>query len=140
MGNKNPVATESERDLTGRELDALIARQVFGVTKIFYPRNYKSGEDVWGSVNDPHFIKSGKSPRTHMIDAKPVPYFSTDIAAAMEVVEKLRTAGWSFACTLYEGKLPYASFCKLTAASSRNAEAKSLPEAICLAALQTTKQ
>lgn len=55
---------------------------------------------------------------------------------AMEVVEKMRADGWSFACTLYEGKLPYASFCKGTAASSKNAEAESLPEAICQAALK----
>lgn len=65
---------------------------------------------------------------------------STDIAAAMEIVEKLRGDGWSFACTLYEGKLPYASFCKGTAASSRHAEAESLTEAICLAALECVKE
>lgn len=69
-----------------------------------------------------------------------LPDFSGDIAAAMEVVEKMRVGGWSFACTLYEGKLPYASFCKLTAASSRNAEADSLPEAICRAALEAVKE
>lgn len=65
--------------------------------------------------------------------------FSSDISAAMEVVEKMRSDGWSFACTLYEGQLPYASFCKRTVASSRNAEADSLPEAICRAALAALK-
>lgn len=62
-----------------------------------------------------------------------------DMNDAMEVVDKMREQGWSFACTLYEGKLPYASFCKGTAASSRNAEASTLPEAICLAALRAVE-
>jgi len=64
-----------------------------------------------------------------------VPPYATKIEAAMQVVEKMREQGWSFACTLYEGKLPYASFCKGTAKSSRNAEADALAEAICRAAL-----
>lgn len=68
------------------------------------------------------------------------PRYSTDITAAMTVVEKMRERGWSFACTLYEGKLPYASFCKRTAASSRNAEANTLPLAICRAALSAVSE
>jgi len=64
---------------------------------------------------------------------------SESIKAAMQVVEKMREQGWSFACTLYEGKLPYASFCKGTARSSRNADADTLPLAICRAALATVK-
>lgn len=64
--------------------------------------------------------------------------FSSDILLAMRVVEKLRSEGFSFACTIYQGHLPYASFCKGTAASSRNAEADTLPEAICRAALKAT--
>jgi hypothetical protein len=69
-----------------------------------------------------------------------VPFYSTNFSAAMEVVEKMREQGWSFACTLYEGKPPYASFCKRTVASSRNAEAESLPRAICEAALKAMTQ
>jgi hypothetical protein len=68
------------------------------------------------------------------------PNYSGEIRLAFEVVEKMRERGWSFACTLYEGRLPYASFCKMTAVSSRNAEAESLPEAICLAALEAVKE
>lgn len=66
-----------------------------------------------------------------------LPAYSDNFADAMMVVEKMRERGWSFACTLYEGKLPYASFCRRTASSSRNAEAESLPRAICVAALAT---
>lgn len=65
---------------------------------------------------------------------------TTQIKTAMEVVKKMREQGWSFACTLYEGKLPYASFCKGTAASSKNAEAATLPEAICRAALAAVSE
>lgn len=64
----------------------------------------------------------------------------TDIVAAMAVVEKMLGENWSFACTLYKGKLPYASFCRMTAATSRNAEAESLSTAICLAALKAVNR
>ena len=118
-----------------RELDVEVAEKVMGITKIFSPSDYKGSEDCFVCGEDIAYIPSGKSPRTHMIDALAIRRFSSEIAAAMEVVEKLRADGWSFACTLYEGKLPYASFCKGTAKSSRNAEAGALSEAICRAAL-----
>src|SRR5688500_14998111 len=121
--------------LSGRELSKAVAEKVFGISKIFTPADCASGSMYFGPSREYAYIPSGKSPRTHMIDAKPVPYFSESIEAAMQIVEKMREQGWSFACTLYEGKLPYASFCKGTVKSSRNAEADSLPTAICLAAL-----
>lgn len=100
-------------ELTDRELDALVAEKVAG----------------WDAGA---MLRTGnpKVPTAYSL-----PHYSTDILFAFRVVEKMRGLGWSFACTLYEGKLPYASFCKLTVASSRNAEAESLPRAICEAAL-----
>lgn len=102
-------------ELSDRELDERIAREVVG---------WDAGAML--ATNDP------KVPTAYSL-----PHYSTDIRFAFKVVERMRGLGWSFACTLYEGKLPYASFCKMTAASSRNAEAESLPRAICLAALST---
>lgn len=68
-----------------------------------------------------------------------LPSYSHKIASTMTIVEKMRDQGWSFACTWYKGKLPYASFCKGTAASSKNAEAETLPLAICKAALKAAE-
>lgn len=108
--------------LVGRALDAVVAERVMG-WRIDDPE-----EDAW--VKDANTL-SGRTFGAHVSEWSP----STDIAAAMEVVEKMRADGWSFASTLYEGQLPYASFCKGTAKSSRNAQATTLPEAICRAAL-----
>lgn len=65
----------------GRELDALIAEKVMGC-KILYVGTV-SGEKPWGCgcLNEIHSIGDG--------DAE-LKEFSTDIAAAWEVVEKLR--------------------------------------------------
>lgn len=86
--------------------------------------------------DEAEWLKALRTGFTHKKDGQDwsPPRYSESIEAAMLVVEKMRSNGWSFACTLYEGKLPYASFCKRTVASSRNAEADSLPEAICRAA------
>lgn len=68
-----------------------------------------------------------------------VPPYSRKIDAAFKVVGKMRSDHWSFASTMYENELPYASFCRGTATSSKNAEAPTLPEAICRAALKATE-
>lgn len=114
--------------LADRELDAAVAERVMEWQR---GRNSQTpGRVIWFNTNDDRLeVAIGDSGWIGCW--RP----SRDIAAAMEVVEKMRNDGWSFACTLYEGKLPYASFCKRTAASSRNAEASTLPEAICRAAL-----
>lgn len=111
-----------EQGLAGseRSLDALVAEQVMGWQR-------QPGYNYWMTFPE------GGTFELHKLIANWHP--STSIADAMEVVEKMREQGWSFACTLYEAKLPYASFCKQTATSSRNAEASTLPEAICKAAL-----
>src|SRR5512147_2790096 len=78
-----------------RELDAEVAEKVMGIRKIFRPCDIKSAsESYFGSPTDYVYIPSGKPPRTHMIDAKLVPHYSTNISAAMEVVEKMQEAGY----------------------------------------------
>lgn len=133
---------DSNKELAGRELDAAIAERVMGRRVVWFDR-LDSHDGEWS--------QSGPLETKEECRFRPVAYWqnqegqslwevrkwspSDSISAAMEVVEKMNADGWSFACTLYEGKLPYASFCKRTAASSRNAEAESLPVAICRAAL-----
>jgi hypothetical protein len=152
-------STESRQIVkTGRELDAAVAERVMGwvwMSRInegsawLFPPDSKDvdtgktgifGEPIFtrsywpyshGSIVGPLTTYDGVSRKSESYE----PHYSESIEAAMQVVEKMREQGWSFACTLYEGKLPYASFCKGTVATSRNAEADSLPEAICRAAL-----
>lgn len=111
--------------LSGRDLDAAVAERVFS----------------WERMPNATALApyAYKRPDGHVVHPYSAPNYSESIETAMQVVDKMRAQGWSFACTLYEGKLPYASFCKGTAASSRNAEAESLPEAICRAALKAVK-
>lgn len=125
-----------------RELDAQIAEKVMRLKirlgsptlpELRIEGGWKAPDD-WLLLNDDGSVKQGIALPGGPVRLT-VPHYSTNISAAMKAVEKMRADGWSFACTLYEGKLPYASFCKGTAASSRNAEADSLPEAICKAAL-----
>lgn len=144
--------------MSDRELDALVAEKVMSLRLLGVVPCVQDPEDgswdtpydkeLHGTALQPIYLKpnycgcqfkqvedvdySGHSASCVSV----VPFYSTDIRAVMKVVEKMRADGWSFACTLYEGELPYASFCKRTAVSSRNAEAKTLPEAICRAALK----
>ena len=78
----------------GRELDALVLELVFGFPrkKLFPPEYWEEG------IDEPfahyYYIPSGKPKRTHMIDARMVPSFSMDIAAAWQVLEKIHKLGW----------------------------------------------
>lgn len=80
-------------ELPDRELDVKIAQDVFGIKKIFKPSEFKSANDAFWGSEEPSFIPSGKSPRTHMIDARPVPYFSSQIEAAMQVEDRIVELG-----------------------------------------------
>ena len=63
----------------GRELDALVAERVMGWTRVVRAR-----ETLWQSP------KAGTWP----IVASRLPHYSTDIAAAWQVVERMRADGW----------------------------------------------
>lgn len=81
-----PKVTDVNELQAGRDVDIEILVRVFGFNreKIFY-------EDYDTDKEHPMFIPSGKSRRTHMIDAVEVPYFSKRIDGAMNVAEKLKT-------------------------------------------------
>lgn len=108
-------------------LDAQVAKKVLG---------WYRDPGRRGPLSDWHEPKCGGDGRCAPSCGFALRAYSAEIAAAFLVVEKMRADGWSFACTLYEGELPYASFCKGTVISSRNAQAKTLSEAICRAALK----
>lgn len=146
-----------KEELSGRDLDAMVAGGVMGLQVLgVVPCEYDFEDGSWDAPYDqtargtlqPIYLKPNycgcEFRRAGEVDysghsaacVSVVPFFSSSIEVAMKVVEKMREMGWSFACTLYEGHLPYASFCKQTVASSRNAEAQTLTEAICRAALK----
>ena len=104
----------SKKDLEpGRELDALIAEKVMGI---------KEGQ----------VFQTSKGSYSY----KPYPYYSTDIAAAWEVVEKL-SAVWSFELETYRDNSircffrqhDHQELCVMQFSNSA-------PHAICLAALK----
>lgn len=73
--------------VAGRELDALVAEKVFKI-KVAYPLMDGEEEDR----QFPYYVPSGKPWRTHGgCDGVPLPQFSTSIAAAWEVVERIKS-------------------------------------------------
>ena len=74
-------STTEQRELTaGRELDVLVAEKVMGADpKTIH--TYRSKASFW--------IDGA------WVDVPPVPHYSTDIAAAWEVVEKMNERGYS---------------------------------------------
>jgi hypothetical protein len=99
----------------GRELDALVAEKVMGCL---------SGVSVLDDGRHCLWINR------HWVDLLP---YSTDIAAAWEVVEKLTRSGWYF-----ELRAPnyLASFFRGIDSHCESIEAPTAPHAICLAALK----
>jgi hypothetical protein len=121
----------------GNELDVCILEKVFGfpAKKVFKP--YEESEWLY-------FIPSGKPRRTHMIDAKPVPRFSRDIAAAWQVVERMHKQGfWCQMRTPFEADDASDFWAGFTPHSTTGwngrpdywTQATTMPHAICLAAL-----
>jgi hypothetical protein len=120
----------------GRDLDILIAQQIFKVKKIYYA-------DWDAEKHSPLYIPSGKPWRTHHIDARPVPQFSTNIAAAWQVVERMHDLGWWLDANAYfsDDAGCNAGFTPKNTTGwngrpDHAANAPTLPHAICLAALK----
>jgi hypothetical protein len=89
--------------LNNRELDLTILRNIFGVKKVYYK--------AWDEQKEflPEYILSGKPIKTHLIDAKPIPCFSTDPNACyilkLHMVKKYH---WEIKSPFYEGQLWFA--------------------------------
>ena len=119
-------------EMSPRERDMLVAEKVFGWKgEVFY-------ED-WDELKEfPNMIPSGKPRKTHAIDAKPVPSFTTHISAAKDVVEKMviydayKKDGfhyWRFSTSTYMEERSRWGF-------GQFARSKSICDDICLAALE----
>lgn len=132
---------ETTEILANRETDKLIAEKIFGIKKIFCP----SDVDELGYMNtsdDYHFIPSGKPPRTHLIDAQRIPNYSTDIAAAWQIVEQMSASTKEFWTLNYFSTGATVEFFyeggrdRLWQVGNHEADAEDMPLAICRAALK----
>lgn len=108
----------------GRELDTLVAEKVM--------------ENHWCQLMPENACIDGK-PRKCACGAVGFPFehrkpYSTDIAAAWEVVEKLNVSGYRMEFVLGSQGDAYATF--ITGACRFRAVSGSAPKAICLAALK----
>jgi len=122
----------------GRELDALVAEKVMGievdlvVAPFIYYSPYRDRYDEWAAGNEPYIDKDG--------DIHLIPRYSTDIAAAWLVVEKMRETRWIEVHSTIDGE--WAAFYTPIGTTDMNqaiheyAKASTAPLAICLAALK----
>lgn len=116
-----------EQGLTGRELDAVVAERVMGWQR-------QPQYNYWMTFPE------GETFQLHALIATWKP--STEIATAMNVVERLRERGWTFEMYAHpEGfsAQAYSFLVNTTAIEHFTAKiiCDSLPEAICRAALAT---
>jgi hypothetical protein len=126
----------------GLELEAIIIERIFDVKRSKI--RHETGS------NYQHYVPSGKPWRTHMIDARPVPWFSRDMTAAMQVVEAMAARGfWCQMRTPFragaDGDGYWAGFTphSTTGWNGRPdhwTSAETLPLAICLAALKAVEE
>ena len=107
------MSTRIEETVDLRAIDAEVGREVFKL-KVFKPSEViksLASQDpdklYWQGVNDYYYIPSGKPPRTHMIDARPVPHFSSNISATFEMEEKIKELGLVNSYTKELGKIVF---------------------------------
>ena len=127
---------------TGRELDALVAERVMGLQLVKAPKVWS--DDDWltsdtptetealGVVN-PNWKPGDWTPPFSTI----LPY-STDIAAAWQVVEKMRADGWWYTLTNVQERQEFAEFRRVAREGVHKfhyTRGETPQHAICLAAL-----
>ena len=78
------MATEESAPKPGIELDALVALRVMEIKRLHYPGYAGEGKKV------PYYIPSGGPWAANAMTSRPLPKYSTEVAAAWLVVEKLR--------------------------------------------------
>lgn len=110
-------------NLSGRELDAAVAEHVMGWHYV------RCGPRCWGIPPEDNQMTN----RYTDVPYADVPYYSTDISAAWQVVERMRTTDHVFHLSSVD------SFCDWLVTFSdevRSVEAPTAPLAICRAALK----
>lgn len=102
----------------GRELDTLIAERVFALTVVEDPVNYRGVQ----------IARAGR-------EGSDLPHYSTDHAAAWQVVEQMQAQGWNFACDDMGGLPWWVEFSQAGYRRGGQNTASTLPLAVCRAAL-----
>ena len=109
----------------GREMDALVAEKVMGLERVGYLYKYREYTE---------------SPRNVNMSEKDIPSYSTSIAPAWEVVERLHDLEWVVEVTIDNG---VGRYCKIWKMGNKGREiiyeeldADTAPLAICRAALK----
>lgn len=118
----------------GRELDALIAENIMGwkfLTNFFID-------------NGPKRSWLGTPLKKSLIEREPIPHYSTDIAAAFEVIKRMDKLGHTFSCESYfTGNSKIYDKWQATFGERINningVAGVSVPHVICLAALEVVK-
>ena len=122
----------------GRELDALVAEKVMGLKKSI--RLHSTTDMIDAYINNPYFTDVVRKEDLHHVEPL---HYSTSIAAAWEVVEKLserrdpHDEQWAVHISKRKSNLFYSQFCKGCVCHTAEAEADTPSLAICLAALKT---
>ncbi len=138
MRNENP--TDKFKVASLKELDALVGRYLTKETpQVFWEEQqvclrFDSLEEALEAMHDPYFrefIPKDVRPQSVLTEIQEFRAYSSDLAAAWEVVEKLSGAEDAFRVRRENGHW-VAAFGDRPSAASRSA-----PVAICLAALQT---
>lgn len=132
----------------GRELDAWIAEQVMGFARwspltrddlyfLAHPDQIRRQYRKYGGWSKA--LKKGSDGDRYVDGMRDVPEFSTDIAAAWQVVEKFRSEGWKF-CIADGDEEPFQCYFQRLSedggVDEPEAEADTAQLAICRAALK----
>ena len=116
----------------GREITALIAEKVMSLGREIRLRGETSTVTIYS--DNPWWQDGAQTQADVVMYGGPKPY-STDIAAAWEVTEKMRAANWHIELsTCAEMKGPW--YCHFQEATLAYAYASTAPLAICRAALK----
>jgi hypothetical protein len=123
------------KELTGRELDAAVAEKVIGATNVGWDDNGYTNALVGE-------LPYGFSTRNQgwLPGRQRIPHYSTDIAAAWEVVEKVADRFWCRVET--GGSGPWVTFGKrgYESITWEDSLSPTVPEAICRAALRAVRE
>lgn len=116
----------------GRELDALVAAKVMGLSDIRIEPT-PAMEIAAGLTDIDHWVYGEHPVRKCGI---PLPHYSTDIAAAWGVLNKMISNGWALSLN---NKKDFHGGCHVifeTLVNHATADAETMEEAICLTALR----
>lgn len=125
--------------VAGRELDALVAEKVMGAVWTPTPSDMVFDEDYWLEIPGKPGVFAYRYRDGRVKPKAGCPPYSTDMASAWEVVEKMEQRGHGFALADSQGPPWEATFDNLSSMLSYIETADTAPLAICLAALKAVE-